>query len=348
MNEQLYAGLDMHDSTTTGTIKDVDGNTVRTLKVDTTPEGIAELFHKMKTKQVKAVFEASRNYPRYAALLEPHCCEVVMAHPYKVRAIATARIKTDVLDSNTLADLLRGNLIPESYLPSLNIIELRELLRYRAHLSKLRARFKVQLRNILSREGKKCKVKNIGSAKGIAWLKAVELNTMNQRELNYTTELMQSLNEEIGKLDNDIEKEQYRYPEADILKSVVGIGIYSAMLILAEIADITRFASPSKLVSYAGLAPLTYQSSTTQYSGNITKQGSKWLRWILTQCTHGAIKSRKSNRCKRFYIRLAARRGKQKAIVATARKMLTIIWYLLVKNEYYENGLQAPRSQILC
>lgn len=332
---QLFAGLDMHSETTTGTIKDEKGNPIRVLKVETSREGIKKLFEKLKHKKIKVVFEASKNWPYYAELIEPYCNEIVMAHPLKVRAIASARIKTDAIDSNVLSDLLRADLIPQSYMPGLNIVQLRELLRYRATLSNLRGKLKTKIRNILSREGKKCELSDVTAKRARLWLDHLELNKLNRKELDYMLTLIDNLSDEIKSLDKSIDREQYHYPEVEILKSIIGISTYSALLILAEMADITRFPTPDKLASYAGIVPSTYQSSSTCYNGRITKRGSKWLRWILVQCTHASVKSRKSHKLKRFYLRIQRKKGKQKAIVATARKMITLIWHLLNKNEYY-------------
>lgn len=332
---QLYAGLDMHSETTTGTIKDEAGNPVRVLKVETSQEGLRNLFRRLKKKNIKAVFEASKNWPYYAELLQPYCNKIVLAHPLKVRAIASARIKTDAIDSNVLSDLLRADLIPESYMPSLEIVQLRELLRYRASLSNMRAKLKTKVRNILSREGKKCEFKDVTAKKARLWINHLELIKLNRRELDYVLSLADNLSKELKELDMTIEKEQYKYPEVDILKSIPGISTYSALLILAEMAGIERFPSPHKLTAYAGLVPSTYQSSSTCYNGRITKRGSKWIRWILCQCVHASIKTRKSHRLKRFYLRIQRKKGKQKAIVATSRKMLVIIWNLLNKNEYF-------------
>lgn len=332
---QLYAGLDMHTETITGTVKDELGNPVRVLKVETSKEGVKKFFERMQKKNVKAVFEASRNWPYYAELIKPYCREVVMAHPLRIRAIASARIKTDAIDSNVLSDLLRANLIPESYMPSLDIVQLRELLRYRAGVSRLRGELKTKAKNILSREGKKCNFDEVTGKRARLWLNNLALNEINRMELDYVVSLIENLNSEIKKLDEKIEREQYKYPEVEILKSVPGISVYSGLLILAEIAEISRFPSPHKLAAYAGLVPSTYQSSSVQYNGRITKRGSKWLRWILTQCVHASIKSRKSHKLKLFYLRLERKKGSQKAVVATARKMLTTIWHLLNKNEYY-------------
>lgn len=332
---QLYAGLDMHTESTTGTIKDEQGNPVRVLKVETSKEGVKKLFERLHKKQITAVFEASRNWPHYAGLIQQYCDKVVMAHPLKVRAIASARIKTDTIDSNVLSDLLRANLIPESYMPPLDIVELRELLRYRAGLSRLRGELKAKAKNILSREGKKCEFDEVTGKRARLWLNNLVINDLNRKELDYTVALIDNLSAEIAKFDKIIERLQYKYPEVEILKSVVGINTFSGMMILAEIADIARFPSPNKLACYSGLVPSTYQSSQTQYSGRITKQGNAHLRWILTQCVHASIKSHKSHKLKTFYLRIARKKGKQKAIVATARKMLTTIWHLLNKNEYY-------------
>jgi transposase len=139
----------MHKDSITATIKDDAGNPVRVQKVETSEEGVYCLFRRMKN--IKAVFEASRSWTYYASLLRPYCKELVMAHPLKVRAIASARIKNDKIDSNVLCDLLRAELIPKSYMPPQQIIELRETLRYRVSLGRLRAKVKNKVHNITYR-----------------------------------------------------------------------------------------------------------------------------------------------------------------------------------------------------
>lgn len=333
--KKLYVGLDMHSGSTTGTVKDECGSVVRVLKVETSEDGMRQLFECLDKENVSAVFEASCNWFRYASLVRPYCGSVIMAHPLKVRAIASARIKTDAIDSNVLSDLLRANLIPESYMPGADIVELREILRYRCFLSRQRASFKIKVRNIVSREGKKCEFTDVSIKKARLWIDGLVLQELNKRELDYVLSLMDNLSKEIKKVDKTIDRYQYKYPEVDLLKSIIGVGTYSGLLILSEIGDISRFPTPEQLASHAGLVSSTYQSSTTCYHGRITKRGSKWLRWILTQCVHASIRSKKSHRLKHFYLRLLRKKGKQKAITATTRKMITTIWHLLNKNEYY-------------
>jgi transposase len=108
------------------------------------------------------------------------------------------------------------------------------------------------------------------------------------------------------------------------------------MLISAEIVDVRRFSTPWKLVSYAvGLAPSTRESAGKTITGRITKQDSPWLRWILVQCVLVAVKY--DSRLNMFYNRIKNRKGHGKAIVATAKERLVIIWYMLTRNELYRH-----------
>lgn len=326
---KLYAGLDVHKEFIVGTIKDEKGNLVRFQRVTTNEDGAKQLFYGLNN--VNAVFEAGRNWTYINSLIKPFCNEVIMAHPLKVKAIASARIKTDSIDSNILSDLLRADLIPQSNMPSQNIVDLREILRHRNFMVQMTTQLKNKCHAILAREGK-----SFSTPWGIrskSRMSKIMTNSIYQRELNDIIEQIDFLKKKIDIVNEDIKKKEMDYPEVDLLKSIPGISTYSALLILAEIDNISRFPSPNKLAAYAGLVPSTYQSGNSCYQGKITKQGSKALRWILIQCTKTSIK--KKHRLQTFYLRIKQKKGGQKATVATARKMLTTIWHLLVKNEYY-------------
>lgn len=125
-----------------------------------------------------------------------------------------------------------------------------------------------------------------------------------------------------------------------IVSSVPGVGRKSAAAIVAEVGDAKRFADGKKIASWSGLAPSVYQSAGTFVTGSITKQGSKWLRRVMVEAAHVAVRVRGS-RLRAFYLRVKAKKGEKPAIVAVARKMLTIIWHLLVKGErYMEEGFE--------
>lgn len=336
---EVFVGLDVHSEKTVGTFLDGKGNLLREMKVPTDKNGFGTLFGWIgqggKTRTVKAVFEASRNWTYIAGLLREQGVEVVMAHPLKVRAIASARIKTDRIDSRILADLLRANLIPESYMPSDETVELRELARYRVHLGRTSAGLKTRVRTLLAKRGIKCPYESPVGKRSRPWLSNISLTLPGiiGRELDQAVKMLDELDGEKKSVDKLIEAACLKHPEANLLTSIPGVGQYSGLIILSEIGDVKRFPTPEQLASYAGLVSSTYQSGSSCYQGKITKQGNKWLRWILVQCSLVAI--RKPNRLRTFYLRLAKKKGHKKAIVATARKMLTIIWHLLTKGETF-------------
>ena len=126
-----------------------------------------------------------------------------------------------------------------------------------------------------------------------------------------------------------------------------GVDYYSALLILMEIGDVTRFPDAKHLCSYAGLVPRVSQSGDHMHRGGIHKQGPAALRWIMVVCAHAAVKVRNS-RWQREYQRLSRRIGTKKAIVAIARKILTVVFALLVKNEdYIEKDPKMYKRKIL-
>jgi transposase len=332
---QLYAGLDVHQAFTVGTIVDEKGNPLLERQVPTNEEGYRLLFARLKAKnRIKAVFEASRNWPYIAGLLKEQNVDAVMAHPLRVRAIAAARIKTDKIDSRTLAHLLRADLIPTSYMPVLEIVELRRLVRYRVTVGRLRAQLKNRIRAVLAQEGKTCDWTDPTGKAARLWLRHAQLQPQNRHQVDYFLTLIDDLAKEIATLDEKMHVEAVRRPEVALLTSIPGIAEYSALLILAEIGDFNRFETADKLAAYAGLVSSTYQSGTSCYQGHITKQGNRWLRWILVECASIAV--RKTNRLQRFFRRLSMKKGYQKAIVATARKELTIMWTLLQKQEVFQ------------
>ncbi|MDG7038106.1 MAG: IS110 family transposase [Nitrososphaerota archaeon] len=148
--------------------------------------------------------------------------------------------------------------------------------------------------------------------------------------------VISSLNEQIRSVSNMIRREALQDESARLLMSIPGIGFYSALLISSEIVDINRFADSHHLCSYAGLTPSTHSSGGVTYHGRITKQGSRYLRWIVTECAKSHIRTQPDSALTAFYRDLARRRGGSKATVAAASKLLRIIyWVLKEKREYY-------------
>jgi len=151
---------------------------------------------------------------------------------------------------------------------------------------------------------------------------------------NHLTHL-ESLNQQTERVNEEIHSKACEDEDVRLLLSLTGVDIYSALLIKSEIGNISRFPEYKKLVSWAGLAPSLHQSGSVEYHGNITKQGSKMLRWIMVEAARVAVNH--DTRMQSFYERIKHRRGGQKAIVAVANKMLKIIWFMLTRREPYES-----------
>jgi transposase len=245
----------------------------------------------------------------------------------KTRLIAEARIKTDSIDSESLAYLLKADLIAKSYVPPKEIREQRRIARHRASLVKIRTIVKNMIHALLARNGIKHSFSDLFGKAGIEFLRSLELDEESRFELNQYLVLLRVLSykiEETQELVEDIAEQNYY---AKLLISVPGISYLSALVIAGEIADVSRFGSSKALASYAGLVPSTYQSGNKSYHGSITKQGSVWLRWILIQAANKAVESNKHLR--KFYLRIAKKKGHNVAVVAVARKLLRYIWVML-------------------
>lgn len=312
-----------------------------------------------------AVMESTSVYwvPLYLALEEAGF-DVMLANAHQVKAIPGR--KTDQSSSEWLAHLLRGGLIKPSYIPEKRIRELRELTRLRVKLVESRTAFKNRCQKVLNRVnirlgtrlsdvfGKAGReiLEGLMAGKSVeailehtknTWLKnrhdeirAVAKGGLSQEDIFVLKELTQTINyfnEQIRRLEARIETLANEHDVA-VVSSMPGIGKRSAAAIVAEIGDVKRFTCGKQVASWAGLAPSVYQSAGTFITGSITKTGSKWLRRIMVEVAHSAVIVRNSS-LRLFYLRVKSKKGEKTAIVAVARKMLTIIWHLLVNGEMY-------------
>ncbi|MGC8665062.1 MAG: transposase, partial [Nitrososphaeria archaeon] len=167
----------------------------------------------------------------------------------------------------TLANLLRGGYIPECYIPDMDIQQLRELVRYRARLVKIRTMIKNSIHSILLMYN----IRLVGYPFTEKFNE--ELRSTGDPKINGYLNILKALDAEIDYASKTIEKEAKENEDVKLLMTVPGISYYSALLISSEIGDISRFPDSSHLVSYAGLAPSTRSSGGKTHYGPITKQG---------------------------------------------------------------------------
>jgi len=325
----LYAGMDVHKRFCQIIVCTKEGEVVKKGRIKTDEKEIREFFYGLKN--VKVAIEASANYSYIVDALAKEGYEVLVAHPLKTRAIAEAKIKSDKIDAKILADLARGNLIPTSWIPPKEIRELRDLVRQRIFLVKQRTKIKNKIHAELIKRGIECRG-NIFTKAGKEWLHSLKIPAIE----TYLS-IMEKLEEEIKKMDKRLKEEEKKFEEVKLLKSIPGVSTFSALVILAEIGDVNRFPDEKKIFSYAGLVPSVHKSGDRVYYGHITKQGSKYLRWILVECARIHVRKCDS-KITEFYRKLR-RKGKHEnvAIIGAARKLLQTIYYMLKKGESFHS-----------
>lgn len=323
--EELYAGVDIHKEKYVGCIMDKDGKVLLERTFPPTKIGVQSFL----CMPVKAVaIEACGMWRAAMYLLREHGCEVKLTSPKKTHDIA-ANKKTDKVDAKTLANLLRTGFLPEVYIPSDEMLQLRDIARHKANITRQKTRIK-------------CKVKSHLLMRGIPYTKKIwnkaklaKLREIDDLNLNNWLRLYDTLIVEEKEILSRIGKISRNRRLTQLLMTMPGIGEYSALMILAEIADIKRFKTAKELVMYAGLCPGIFQTGNIERAVS-NQAANKWLKWIITECSGRAIIMR--TRFQEHYAKTKQRRGFKVARRSTARKMLTIIWHMLQNEEPYRHA----------
>jgi transposase len=241
------------------------------------------------------------------------------------KAIASARLKNDKVDAAILAQLLRADLLPEAWIAPPAVRQLRALLRHRAQLVRLRTLLRNRIHAVLADHGHG-RPGGCWSGPGRGWLGGLELPAVCREVIEDDLALIDALQQLIDRLDGEVRQHARADSRVKVLTQLPGVGTFTALVLLAEIGDVSRFGSARKLAAWAGLTPTVRGSDRTVRHGHISKQGSTWVRWILCEAAQTA------KRHPQFavgYQALAARRGKKIATTAIARKLLTRAYHLL-------------------
>jgi len=272
-----------------------------------------------------AAYEAAFGWGWLLELLEGYGFEQHMVHPLQCKAIASARLKNDKAGAATLAQLLRADLLPEAWIAPPEVRQLRALLRHRAQLVRLRTLLRNRVHAVLADHGHG-RPAGCWSGPGRQWLAALELPAVSREVIDDALALMDALQQPAGRLDQEVRQRAKADPRVKILTQLPGVGPFTALVLLAEIGDITRFGSARKLASWAGLTPTVRGSDRTVHHGHISKQGPTWVRWVACEAAQTA---KRHPDFAPAYEALARSRGKKIATTAIARKLVTRAYHLL-------------------
>ena len=277
------------------------------------------------------VIEATTNAWHISDQLQPLVGRVVVAHPAKVKQIAAARVKTDKHDVLVLAQLLRADLVPEVWVPPQHVRDLRALIAHRQRRRRRRTMCRNRLRSLIHRYNLIPPSGELFAAKQRGWWATLQLSLTERLRMTQDLATLDHLAPQIAAVEADLQRLSTTAPWAEQVPYLVqlpGIGLISTMILLSAIGDITRFGAAAKLVGYAGLGAGVHDSGQTHRTGPITKEGRRELRAILVAAAHTA--ARTDPHWRQEYARLARRIGDKKAIGALARKLLVVIWHVLL------------------
>jgi transposase len=323
----VYVGIDVHRKRSQVAVIDQDGQVLANRNVPNAVQPILKVIGGLPPG-TPAAFEAAYGTSWLVELLEGYGFDPHLVHPSRCKAIASARLKNDKVDAAILAQLLRADLLPEAWIAPPAIRQLRALLRHRVALVRLRTRLRNRIHAIVADYGHDRPGGGYWSGPGRAWLASLDLPAVSRELVEDDLGLIDALQDRIDRLDWEIRQRARSDPRVKLLTQLPGIGPFTALVILAEVGDISRFASARQLASWAGLTPTVRGSDRVAHYGHISKEGSVWLRWALCEAAQTA---KRSPQFAATFQRIAKRRGKKIATTAVARKLLTRAWHLLTE-----------------
>jgi transposase len=335
-----YAGLDVHKRVVEACVLDAEGQILMRERFDLSPSKLSRFARRYLGAEAKVAVEATTNTWAIVRLLKPHVGEVVVSNPLATKAIAQAKVKTDKVDALVLAQLLRCDYLPRVWQPDEATQEIRRLTSRRAALVGQATGVKNRLHAILAQRLLAVPVPDLFNSKGLAWLGALELDGEGRLMLDSDLRLLRAIHAEISALDTLLAQKGYQDERIKLLMTLPGVDITCAQAVLAALGDIGRFRDADHAASYLGLVPSTRQSADHCYHGPITKAGNGQARWMLVQASQHLGKH--PGPLGVFFRRLKKRKNHNVAVVAAARKLVTIAWHMLTRNEPYRYAQPHP------
>ncbi len=252
--------------------------------------------------------------------------------------------KTDKLDAKVLAELGRRDLVPEIWLPDPSVCGTRERSRFRIHLVRHRTMLKNRIHQVLIAHGIPAREADLFGRGGRERLERLLLPEPWQTSVHASLTVIDQLDEQIHAQERLLRAEGAEHPYVPLLMTMPGVGWILAYAIAAEIGEIGRFATPTKLVGYTGLCPRVIQSGESDRRGALRTNGPTWLRWALIEAATTAARDPIYHE---LYQATKKRAGKQRgakvAQITVARKLTEACWYMLTRTQPF-----APAGATRC
>jgi transposase len=326
--DRQIVGIDLHRRRSVIVRMTEAGEKLETVRIDNDPVALGlEIAKAGESPEV--VLEATYGWYWAVDVLQAAGAAVHLAHPLGVKGFAYRRVKNDERDAADLADLLRMGRLPEAYVAPPATRELRELVRHRAKLVALRSGLKAQVHAVLAKCGVAVPVSDLFGAGGRRLLAEVPLPAAYAGRVSSLGRVIDGLDFEIDLYTRMLAARLGGHAGYTAVQAIDGVGPVLAAVFVAEIGEVARFPGPAQLCSWAGLTPRHYESDTKVIRGHVSKQGSRLLRWALTEAIQHQPAGTRPRAAREAII---ARRGPQArniAKTASARVLLTQVFYAL-------------------
>jgi transposase len=344
----LHAGLDLSRKRLDFHLLDEAGETVEVGAAPPDADGLRGLAARVSRHRqpLQAAIESMTGARFVHDQLELHGWAVEIADAQKVKGLAPLACKTDKIDAWVLAELSRRELVPAIWMPDPEVRAERERARFRLHLVRHRSSLKQRIHATLLTHGKPCPVSDLFGVRGRELLARLGLPEPWASDVEASLRLIDELEREIEACERELRRLGAAHPYVPLLTTIPGIAWVLAYTIAAEIGDIARFSSPTKLAGYTGLCPRVYQSGESDRRGPLSKNGPRYLRWALVEATSHASKHPVyRQRYQRTKSRLGKQRGPKVAQVDLARRLSEAIWHMLTRNRpFAPAGAPAPMT----
>ena len=332
----VYVGIDVHRKRSQVAVVAEDGQ----VQVNKNVVNGSEPFLRLIGDLPAGTPVASGAAFGWSWLLEDYGFDAHLVHPLRCKAIASARLKNDKAGAAILAQLLRADLLPEAWIAPAQVRQLRAVLRHRISLVRLGTQLRNRIHAVAADHGYD-RSASYWTGPGRGWLAELDLPPVSREIVTDCLAVIDGLAPVTERLDGELHARAKADPRVKALRTLPGVGEFTALVMVVEIGDISRFGNSRKLASRAGLTPTVHGSDRKVRHGHISKQGSVWLRWALNQAAQTA---KRSPEFAATYSALAKKRGKNIATIAIARKLLTRAWHLLDQMQAADTGtpLQRP------
>jgi transposase len=332
----IFVGMDVHSKSTTFCLLDPAMPEGRQHRWETVPTTAADFARILKPldRQCKVAFEVGCQAQWVKRAVSPLAAEVQVANASRIPWLFRDGRKNDRLDASKLAMLLYLDQLPRVHLPSREVSAWRALIQNRRRLVQRRTGVKNQIRAILRSEMIVCPWRSCWTRRGLRWLMSLQQETT---KLEPTKSLILSMHlEQLAVISLQILQVEQRLDEmaaldgrVALIRTVPGIGPRTAEAIVAFTDDVRRFQNCRQFASYFGMTPTEDTSAGLVRYGHISKRGPSVVRWVLVEAIYQVVRRVPELRAILERVQRGRKDRRKKAIVAVARKLLTILFAML-------------------